>query len=100
MAKKIDALLHAEIVETVRNAMEVYNEEWLDEDHLIERFQMFTKEWLKRYGKSLPRTYAEVIDENGVKHRTQKFSYPAHKIARMIESNEIKHLRCLCVRAV
>jgi hypothetical protein len=57
---------------------------------------MFNKDWLKRYGHSLPRTCALVTDENGEVHKT-RWAYGSHQIARMIANNEIKQLRCLSV---
>lgn len=93
----IDAKLRADILATISEAMEVYKEEYLTADMVTERFPMFTREWLKRYGHSLPRTHAVVTDEHGEKHQT-RWVYPAHKIARMIADGEVKNLRCLSVR--
>ena len=90
----MDRLLRAEIVAEVKRAMmeslEVAEEKWLTASELCDQFQMFTASWLKTYGKFLPRQRAEVI-ENG-KVTASRWAYPMHKIARMIDNNEIKNL--------
>ena len=91
----MDKLLRTQIVnevsQSVALAMETYKEEWVNGDQLIALFGMFTKGWLKTYGHLLPRTRAEVTEQDGRK-RTTEWSYPRHKIARMVANNEIKHL--------
>lgn len=91
----MDKLLRTQIVnevsQSVAFAMETYKEEWVNGDQLIAHFGMFTKGWLKTYGHLLPRTRAEVTEQDGRK-RTTAWAYPRHKIARMVANNEIKHL--------
>ena len=71
-------------------------EEWLTAEELCKKYQMFNKDWLKRYGHSLPRTCALVTDENGETHKT-RWAYASHEISRLIANNGIKQLRCLSV---
>lgn len=84
------------VTEAVREVMEKQAEEWVTAEQLCARYQMFNKDWLKRYGHSLPRTCAYVTDEKGETHKT-RWAYASHQVARMIENNEIKNLRCLSV---
>ena len=98
----MDKLLRTQIVnevsQSVALATETYKEEWVNGDQLIALFGMFTKGWLKTYGHLLPRTRAEVTEQDGRK-RTTAWAYPRHKIARMVANNEIKHLTLKnCIR--
>ena len=97
----IDKDTRLAIAQAVQAAVESqiaqYAEEWVTAEVLCQKFQMFNKDWLKRYGHSLPRTYAWVTDEKGVLHKT-RWAYASHQIAQMIANNEIKQLRCLSVR--
>lgn len=78
----------------MEESMELYDERWITGEELCKQFQMFSKDWLKRYGHALQRRQAVVTDEQGNRHRTS-WVYPQHKIARMIANGEIRELRCL-----
>ena len=97
----IDKDTRMAIAQAVQAAVEgqiaQYAEEWVTAEELCKKYQMFNKDWLKRYGHSLPRTCALVTDENGETHKT-RWAYASHQVARMIANNEIKQLRCLSVR--
>lgn len=97
----MDRRLRDEVLAAVKaaetEAHEFYEERWLTAEQLMMQFQMFTKDWLRRYGHSLPRVRAVVTDEQGIEHQTG-WAYPRNKIQRMIRDGEIGHLRCLCVR--
>lgn len=86
-----------EVKSVVRRAMEesleMYDEQWVTGEELCRWFQMFTKDWLKRYGHALPRVQAVVAGVDGAKHKTG-WAYPRHKIARMVQNGEIRQLRC------
>ena len=96
----MDAKIKQEMLATMRAAMiemmEGNNEVYLTGEQLCKQIGFFTKEWLKRYGHSLPRTQAKVIDEKGVQHSTG-WGYPLHRIQRMIQEGEIKNLKCMVV---
>lgn len=101
MSTKIDKDTRIAIAQAVKAAVQSevaqYAEEWVTGEELCRKYQMFNKDWLKQYGHSLPRTRAWVTVENGETHKT-RWAYASHQIARMIETNEIKNLRCLSVR--
>lgn len=92
----MDKRARAEVVNVVKDAMRVimeqYDEQWLTAKELMAQYQMFTPDWLKRYGELLPRTQAVVTDADGVEHRTG-WTYPKNKIARMIADGSIEQLR-------
>ena len=91
----MDRILRAEIVaevkQTVAEAMEMYQEQWLTSDQLMQRFGFITKDWLKKYGETLPRERMEVIDADG-ELRCSRWGYPLHKIQRMIAERQHKRL--------
>jgi hypothetical protein len=94
---RIDRELRAEILATVRAATQQAQEEnqevWLSKEQLLAQFGFLSESWLRRYGHTLPRTKAVVVDEDGTRHETG-FAYPRNKIQKMIRNNEIKNL-CL-----
>lgn len=76
---------------TMEESLEMYDEQWVTADVLCQRFQMFTKDWLKRYGKVLQPMCANVTDADGITHKSRE-AYPLHRIARMIHNGEIKQI--------
>lgn len=92
----MDKLLRAQVVNEVKTtmaqAMETYMEQYLSAKELTNQFQMFTSEWLRRYGYLLPRAQAVVTDANGQEHKTG-WAYPKNKIARMIADGSIERLQ-------
>jgi len=99
----MDRILRAEIVaevkQTVAEAMEVYNERWLTGEQLMEQFGFITKDWLKKYGDTLPRERMEVVDRNG-ELKCSHWGYPLHRIQRMIANREHKRLSMLPIQKV
>lgn len=91
----MDKLLRTEIINEVkrsmREALEVANERWINGDELCQQFQMFSPSWLKLNGHLLPRTRAEVTGNDGRTTGT-RWAYPQHKIARMVADGSIKSL--------
>jgi hypothetical protein len=89
----MDKLLRTEIINEVkrsmREALEVADERWINGEELCNQFQMFSPSWLKLNGHLLPRTRAEVADKSG-KTTGTRWAYPQHRIARMIAENKIK----------
>ena len=91
----MDRLLKAEIIGTVRKAMEDVmesnQESWLTGEELCKQFQMFTPGWLKRYGYKLPRTWAIITEDDGQQHSTG-WAYPRNKIQRMAREGRLSML--------
>ena len=94
--KKIDAMLRAEIIATVRQTMtevlEGADEVWLTKEQLLAQFGMFTEEWLHRNGELLPRERVEVVMTDG-SVKGSRWAYPQHKIQRMIRERKLVNLR-------
>lgn len=92
----MDKMLRIEVVNELRAVMkdvlECSKEQWVTADQLSAQISCFSKSWLKDYGRSLPRTRAIVTDDDGVKHLSA-WTYPLHRIQRMIRDNEIKFLK-------
>lgn len=80
----MDRKLREEIVAEVQKAVEVAmvkaGERWITADELCNQFQMFTKDWLEKYGDILPHKRIMVTHLNG-KTRKTRVTYPQHEIA-------------------
>lgn len=91
----LDKATREAIASAVRKAtveiQEVYKEEWLTGAQLCKAIPMFTPEWLKRYGQTIPRERVRVTTEDGVKHKTG-WCYPKKKILRMISEGDFRSL--------
>ena len=68
------------------------DEVWVTSGELAKQFGMFTPQWLRMYGSTLPRTRAIVTDQNGIEHKSS-WVYPKNKIAQMISRGDIKNLK-------
>jgi len=91
----IDKLTRTAIVKVVESAImqsqEIYSEEWISGKQLCEQIACFTPEWLKRYGKSLPRECIE-IEVDGNTHKTG-WCYPKKKILRLLSEGKLRNLK-------
>lgn len=91
----LDKQTREAVVATVRKATiemhEVYDERWLTGEQLCEEIGFFSREWLKRYGRTLPRECVRVTEKNGVQHKTG-WCYPKMKILRMISEGSLRNL--------
>lgn len=92
----MDKMLKADIMMTCKRAMmeimEVQDEVWVSADQLSKRISCFTKDWIKNYGKCLPRTRATVTLPDGSTHTTA-YTYPLNRILTMVAKNEITNLK-------
>ena len=92
-----------EIKQTIKQAqIEValqMEEVWLSKDDFLKQFQMFTEDWLKKYGQLLGRTQVVVTDCNS-EQRSTRWAYPRNKIQQMIMDGSIKRLKCYNVKIV
>lgn len=93
----LDKLTRLEIAEAVgkavREALEVYKEEWVTDVGLCEDMPMFSMGWLRAHGDKLPRERLELTDEvTGRKSRGIRWMYPLHKIRRMVATRELNQV--------
>lgn len=92
----MDRMLRAEIVgackEVMREHYEMYNEVCVSGKELGKHISIFSEAWLKKYGHLLPRTNVVVTDPDGTEHHSS-WSYPLHKIQRMMFNDELKILK-------
>lgn len=76
----MDAKLRSEIAKEVRAAMTEACEQYITADEVCQQFQMFTPDWVAKYGDILPRKQVKVTHLNG-KTRTTRWAYAQHQIA-------------------
>lgn len=91
MDRQLRADICNEVKASIAESMEVYKERWVSAETLRQHCEIFTKAWMKHYGKYLPRTQAIVTLQNGEQKAT-KWVYPLHKILAMLENGKIKQL--------
>ena len=83
MDRKLREEIVAEVQKAVTLSMLSLQEQYLTADELCKQFQMFTKDWLEKYGDCLPRKQVRVTHLNG-KTRGTRFAYTRFKIAQNI----------------
>lgn len=93
--KTTNNLIAASVERAVMNALIGANEVWLTSKQLCEQVGFFTPEWLKHYGKLLPREQSSVVNKDGDTIHISHWYYPKHKIQQMIINGE---LRCLTIK--
>lgn len=91
---KMDPMLRAEIVATVRETMreilEGADEVYVTPEQLAERISFLPLEWIRRNGELLPRECA-VVNVDG-KEVATRYGYPLHRIQMMIREGRLKGL--------
>ena len=94
----MDRKLREEIVAEVQKAVEVAmvkaGERWITADELCKQFQMFTKDWLEKYGDILPHKRIKVTHLNG-KTRKTRVTYPQYEIAMNIANGLYDDMKLL-----
>lgn len=94
----MDRKLREEILATVQKATEVAMmtvcERWITADELCNQFQMFTKDWLEKYGDILPHKRIKMTHLNG-KTRKTRVTYPQHEIAMNIRNGVYDDMKLL-----
>ena len=88
---ELKACISAILTRCLHDLRDENEEVWLSKEEFLKQFGMFTDDWLKRYGETLPRVQALVIDKNGEEHGT-RWAYPRNKVQRMIMDGSIKQL--------
>ena len=94
----MDRKLREEIVATVQKATEAammaVGERWITADELCKQFQMFSKDWVEKYGDVLPRKRVKVTHLNG-ETRGTRWAYPQHEIAMNIHNGVYDDMKLL-----
>ena len=75
-------------------AMMRANEQYLTAEELCKQFQMFTKDWLERYGDILPHKEIKVTTMDGRSRRTRR-CYAKLEIAENIRNGVYDDLKLL-----
>lgn len=88
---ELDAETREAILETIREANEMYNEVYLNATELCKRISMFSPSWLEEYGWKLPREQVSVKSKDGMIRRT-RWGYPLHQIQRMIAEGRLRDM--------
>ena len=83
-----------EVYKAVAIAMTQVHEHWLTADKLCEQFQMFTPDWLAKYGDVLPRKKVTVTHLDGTTRGT-RWAYPRYQIAQNIANGVYDDLKLL-----
>ena len=94
MDRKLREEIIAEVSKAVKIAMISLQEQWLTADKLCEQFQMFTPDWLAKYGDVLPRKKVTVTHLDGTTRGT-RWAYPRFQIAQNIVDGVYDDLKLL-----
>ena len=90
----MNAKLRSEIAKEVRAAMTEACEQYITADEVCQQFQMFTKDWIAKYGDILPRKCVKVSPIQG-KPRTTRWAYARHQIAINIANGVYDDMKLL-----
>lgn len=90
----MDKKLREEIAREVSRTMVAMQEQWLTADKLCEQFQMFTPDWLQKYGDILPRKKVTVTHLDGTS-RGSRWAYARYQIAQNIADGVYDDLKLL-----
>jgi len=95
----MDRKLREEIVAEVQKAVEVAmvkaGERWITADELCKQFQMFTKDWMEKYGDVLPRKKVNLECTISGEKRGTRWAYPQHQIAMNIANGMYDDMKLL-----
>ena len=94
MDRKLREEITAEVQKAVTAAMMAVGERWITADELCKQFQMFTKDWVEKYGDILPHKRIKVTHLNGKTRRT-RVTYPQHQIALNIANGLYDDMKLL-----
>lgn len=94
MDRKLREDIMAEVQKATTAVMLKLEERWLTADELCKQFQMFTKDWIEKYGDVLPRKRVKVTHMNG-ETRGTRWAYPQHEIAQNIADGMYDDMKLL-----
>ena len=95
MDKKLREEITAEVQKAVTAAMMAVGERWITADELCKQFQMFTKDWVEKYGDVLPRKKVNVECTISGEKRGTHWAYPQHEIAMNIRNGVYDDMKLL-----
>ena len=84
MDRKLREEIVAEVQKATTAVMLKLDERWITADELCKQFQMFTKDWVEKYGDILPRKKVNVECTISGEKRGTRWAYPQHQIAMNI----------------
>lgn len=90
----MDAKLRSEIAKEVRAAMTEACEQYITADEVCQQFQMFTKDWINKFGDILPRKRVKVTTLKGEPRKTH-WAYARHQIAINIAEGVYDNMKLL-----
>lgn len=94
MDRKLREEIVAEVQKSMSTAMLGLQEQWLTADKLCEQFQMFTPDWIAKYGDILPRKKVTVTHLDGTSRGT-RWAYPRFEIAQNIANGLYDDMKLL-----
>ena len=94
MDRKLREDIVAEVSKAVTAALLNMQEQWLTADKLCEQFQMFTPDWIAKYGDILPRKKVTVTHMDGTSRGT-RWAYPRFEIAQNIANGLYDDMKLL-----
>lgn len=74
----------------ISEALELNKEEWVTSKVLSERMPMLSADFIKKYGKVLPRE--RIVYEEDGQTKTTRFMYPLNKIGRLVASGQLRKI--------
>lgn len=80
-----------ETIRAQRELLEEAGEKYISAAELCNQFQCFSRDWVSRNGKLLPRVNVVVRDKDGNESAT-RYAYPQHRIARMLKEGKLDFL--------
>ena len=95
MDRKLREEITAEVQKAVTEAMMAVGERWITADELCKQFQMFTKDWVEKYGDVLPRKKVNVECTISGEKRGTHWAYPQHEIAMNIRNGVYDDMKLL-----
>ena len=95
MDRKLREEIAVEVQKAVTAAMMAVGERWITADELCNQFQMFSKDWVEKYGDILPRKKVKVECTISGEKRGTRWAYPQHQIALNIANGLYDDMKLL-----
>ena len=95
LSRDIREALMAVIEKSMTTVFAKMNEQWVTADELCQQFQMFTKDWLEKYGDILPRKQVRVECTVSGEKRGTRWGYAKMEIAENLRNGVYDDLKLL-----